>query len=141
MFVSCILPSACIAVGVVGGTGFGKGKVLAERWNGEMWWVQPVGLRASQSLFWDVSCGSAHFCAATGSVVFGSGSTRPEVRPFVVDLERLAVEVSSVCAVAMRQARWIAAWDGGRARVRWVSPSHGSVSAAWNGATRWVRSD
>jgi hypothetical protein len=83
MSVSCASPSACTAVGVTGGTGFGNGKVLAERWNGERWSVQPTPLRASQSLFWDVSCGSAHFCAATGSVVFGSGSSRAEVRPFV----------------------------------------------------------
>lgn len=83
MSVSCTSPSACTAVGVTGGTSFGEGQVLAERWNGERWSVQPTPLRASQSLFWDVSCGSAHFCAATGSVVFGSGTSRAEVRAFV----------------------------------------------------------
>ena len=82
MSVSCTSPSACTAVGVTGGS-FGEGQVLAERWNGERWSVQPTPLRASQSLFWDVSCGSAHFCAATGSVVFGSGTSRAEVRAFV----------------------------------------------------------
>ena len=69
--VSCTSPSACTAVGYQGSGG--GGTVLAERWNGIVWAVQPVTPpRGGQSKWTQVSCGSARFCVAVGMLVFSS---------------------------------------------------------------------
>ena len=69
--VSCTSASACTAVGYQGSGG--RGTVLAERWNGVVWAVQPVTPPAGgQSKWTRVSCGSARFCVAIGMLVFSS---------------------------------------------------------------------
>jgi hypothetical protein len=85
---------------------FGNGHVLAERWNGESWSVQPTSLHASRSIFWHVSCASARLCAATGSLVFGSGTPRALGRSFV------------------------GLWNGSRWRFRVRATDPGAVSCA-----------
>ncbi len=69
--ISCTSRSACTAVGVQGNGLYGPGAVLAERWNGVAWLIQPVAPPAGgQSEWTDVSCGSPRFCVAVGSVVY-----------------------------------------------------------------------
>lgn len=74
--VSCTSWSACTAVGVLGTPVYGPGQVLAERWNGRAWSVEPLTPPAGgQSEFTDVSCGSPRFCVADGLLVYGSTSS------------------------------------------------------------------
>jgi hypothetical protein len=74
--VSCTSGSACTAVGVQGIYPYGPGTVLAERWNGVVWVVQPIAPPAGgQSEWTDVSCGSPRFCVALGMVVYSSSFT------------------------------------------------------------------
>ena len=73
--VSCISPSACIAVGVRRDIA-GAEVTLAESWNGTAWSVQrtpnpPGGLSSALT---GVSCTSATFCIAVGQATGGTSS-------------------------------------------------------------------
>jgi hypothetical protein len=73
--VSCTSWSACTAVGFEGTSAEG-GKVLAERWNGGRWSLQPMpAVPGGQSEFTDVSCGSRRFCVAAGTLVYSATFT------------------------------------------------------------------
>lgn len=68
--VSCTSPSACTAVGFVGTVPAGGGTVLAQRWNGATWSLQPISPPfGGQSEWSEVSCGSPRFCVALGMLV------------------------------------------------------------------------
>ena len=71
--VSCTSPMACTAVGLVGSPA-GPGSILAERWNGTSWSVQPEVHPhwLGQSEWTAVSCAGPRFCIAIGEVVFAS---------------------------------------------------------------------
>jgi hypothetical protein len=71
---SCTSWSACTAVGFTGtSTGW---TILAERWNGARWAVQPLSAPlGGQSEFTNVSCGSPRFCVADGLLVPGQTFT------------------------------------------------------------------
>jgi hypothetical protein len=69
--VSCTSPTACTAVGypTAAIAGMPPGSLLAERWNGATWSIEPIStrlpLRASLPFLTDVSCVSATACTAT----------------------------------------------------------------------------
>ena len=64
--VSCIAPSACIAVG--GTTSRTRAQVsLAERWDGHSWRIQPIRSPAVGGNLFGVSCTSASACTAVGA--------------------------------------------------------------------------
>ena len=71
--VACTSPMACTAVGLVGSPA-GPGSILAERWNGRSWSVQPEVHPhwLGQSEWTAVSCAGPRFCIAIGEVVFAS---------------------------------------------------------------------
>ena len=71
--VACTSPTACTAVGLVGSPE-GPGSILAERWNGSSWSVQPEVHPhwLGQSEWTSVSCAGPRFCIAIGEVVFAS---------------------------------------------------------------------
>ena len=73
--VACTSPTACTAVGLVG-IPAGPGSILAERWNGRSWSVQPeVHPRWRGQSEWTAgSCAGPRFCIAIGEVVFASRS-------------------------------------------------------------------
>jgi hypothetical protein len=71
--VSCT-PSACTAVGFKAG-GTGTGGLVAERWDGTGWTVQPTAGVPSGAIYSDltgVSCATATACTAVGSYFTGS---------------------------------------------------------------------
>lgn len=78
--VSCSSASACTAVGHFNNRA-GVGAVLAERWDGTRWSIEPsekpVGARTS--LLFDVTCVSRVACIAVGSVTDRRGVTVPIV--------------------------------------------------------------
>lgn len=70
--VSCASPRSCMAVGESDHYGFPERppeQVLAERWNGRRWTIQPAPklVVAGGSLLTGVSCASARSCTAVGS--------------------------------------------------------------------------
>jgi hypothetical protein len=72
--VSCASPRACTAVGFFGDTA-GFDQVLAERWDGTSWVIEPMpsppgALGGSTT---GVSCTSATTCTAVGSYITGAG--------------------------------------------------------------------
>src|SRR5450432_735778 len=71
--VACTAPMAYTAVGLVGSPA-GPGSILAERWNGRSWSVQPEVHPhwLGQSEWTAVSCAGPRFCIAIGEVVFAS---------------------------------------------------------------------
>src|SRR4051794_7901983 len=50
--ISCTSRSACTAVGVQGNGLYGPGAVLAERWNGVAWLIQPIAPPAGGQSEW-----------------------------------------------------------------------------------------
>jgi hypothetical protein len=71
--VSCTSASACIAVG--GSTTGTSDEMLAERWNGKVWTIQPTPSPsgAQDTSLFGVSCTSASACTAVG--YYASGTT------------------------------------------------------------------
>lgn len=103
--VSCSSPQDCIAVGsftVPGGTA-----VLAERWNGMRWAIEPAPRPAASTGLGDVSCPSAAACIAVGS----SGPAAVTAGP-----------------LAMR-------WNGARWEVQRIPSPHGFVYTPLTGVS------
>jgi hypothetical protein len=78
--VSCVSASACIAVGSTGPDGIDTGSVLAERWNGSTWTIDPtpaLGQPVMGSGLGGVSCSSASSCIAVGWFVNTNADLRP----------------------------------------------------------------
>jgi hypothetical protein len=78
--VSCGSAGSCVAVGSYL-TARGRGVLLAERWNGARWRIQPAPVpeHTAQSEFLGVSCTSVRFCTAVGAKL----SQARVVLPFV----------------------------------------------------------
>jgi hypothetical protein len=79
--VSCTSPRACTATGVYY-ISSGRGRALAERWNGTTWRIQPTPAPAPASvqvLLGAVSCTSARACVTVGTYIDASGQTHPLV--------------------------------------------------------------
>jgi len=79
--VSCTSPRLCVAVGSYVKAGFAESP-LAERWNGARWVIQPTprigGSGASDAVLIAVSCASARFCMAVGSMGKGGSALAME---------------------------------------------------------------
>jgi hypothetical protein len=74
--ISCTLAAACTAVGAQGPAGH-PSQVLAERWNGHRWALQPTPPLAAGGGLSSVSCASVSVCTAVGF----QDSTNPYLRP------------------------------------------------------------
>lgn len=75
--VFCTSPTACTAVGLIDSGPFQSGSILAERWNGTSWSIQPEVAPPwrGQSEWTAVTCAGPRFCMATGEVVASSTFT------------------------------------------------------------------
>jgi hypothetical protein len=124
--VSCVSPSACEAVGATASRS-GAVTVLAERWNGSSWRIQPAPSLASGGQLNGVSCTSPSACTAVGGTPNGSprkvlverwnGSSwriQPAPSPAGGFLSGVACTSSAVCtAVGGSSAGTLAErWDG-----------------------------
>jgi hypothetical protein len=99
--VFCTSPRACTAVGFIGSGPVQSGSILAERWNGTSWSIQPEAAPPwrGQSEWTTVTCAGPRFCMATGEV-FASRTFSGRVRTIIG---------------IWRGARWKVTWaaDGG----------------------------
>jgi hypothetical protein len=79
--VSCSAPNACTAVGSYVSNSqlpwWRLQRLLAERWNGSVWTVQPMPISASGMSLDGVACPSQTECFAVGSSSAAAGTGRP----------------------------------------------------------------
>jgi hypothetical protein len=133
---SCTSPSFCLAVGFTAGL---SGRAEYSTWNGRAWTplaAAPSPPGTSQSELDSVSCASARFCVAAGTVVTAgtlkvralvemrNGTAWTIASPHMLASFSPAVSVSCAAATAC-----MAVWGGtGHARAQWWD------GTAWTGA-------
>jgi hypothetical protein len=154
--VSCPSPSFCMAVGVFTDSE-GRGRALAERWNGTSWSIVPAANRGgprSNDALWSVWCVSATRCSAVGDA-FGASvplaeewngsawSLVPAPRPrgdLRATLRSVSCTTASSCFAAgsvndnsgLPPATLIERWNGSRwTFVPSPNPNGAAVSNLW----------